>query len=444
MHGHKRKFLILVLVSLSVVVLSSTIYAQSQERSAFSDRPISGTLTDEESDIRYSFTATAGDRVSVTLTSREFDTLVRIETDDGNPVDSNDDFGGSLNSTLENVTIPYDGDFDVVVTSSDGSGRGDFVLVVGYTPIQTIEYGDVVIGAINENTPEVVYRFEGEKGDKLAIGMSSTAIDSLVVLSNESNELISDDEGAGASNALILGYTLPKSGMYFIKAQTYTWMPEGEFSLSLQKIEPTMLEFGVTATATMDGAPVFFTFEGEAGTLFAARVRSEGGEMDTFMNIRTTEGYYLVYDDDSGYGYDPEVQNIMLSENGIYTMAILPASVDTKGEFEIEVLEIPAKTFECDSSQTLVFDTKNFQAPYVMDVKANDVVNMVFVPTDGNVATLNINVTLNGEYFAYYYADSTMPQLGAEIEVPFSGELLFTITDYLYRRHEFNVNITCS
>lgn len=76
----------------------------------------------------YEFAGTAGQAVTITLESEAFDSVVELQDPDGNQIAVNDDFGGTLNSTII-MTLPADGSYTVVARSFSGEG-GDYQLSV--------------------------------------------------------------------------------------------------------------------------------------------------------------------------------------------------------------------------------------------------------------------------------------------------------------------------
>jgi tetratricopeptide (TPR) repeat protein len=82
----------------------------------------------EPAEDTYRFMGTANQRITIILESEDFDPVLMLKDSQGNRLASNDDFGGSLNSTVI-VALPTDGEYEVVATSFDGQG-GDYKLVV--------------------------------------------------------------------------------------------------------------------------------------------------------------------------------------------------------------------------------------------------------------------------------------------------------------------------
>jgi tetratricopeptide (TPR) repeat protein len=91
------------------------------------------TVLDEQGNLRpsqdeYKFTGEAGQILSISMTSADFDTVLTLLSPTGEEVAFNDDFGRSLNSTIV-ATIPADGEYTVIAKSFSGQG-GDYTLSV--------------------------------------------------------------------------------------------------------------------------------------------------------------------------------------------------------------------------------------------------------------------------------------------------------------------------
>jgi len=97
-------------------------------------RPASGalaasdpTLSDGSHYHLWTVQARAGDQITVTLESGDFDTYVGIRDSEGTVLASNDDSGGTTNSQVE-VTVPGGGVYTVVVTSFNPGATGAYTL----------------------------------------------------------------------------------------------------------------------------------------------------------------------------------------------------------------------------------------------------------------------------------------------------------------------------
>ncbi|MFH7244838.1 MAG: PPC domain-containing protein [Spirulina sp.] len=87
-----------------------------------------GTIVPAES--IHTFEGQAGQVVTITLESEDFDPVLSLQNSIGEEIAFNDDFGGSLNSRIV-AELPADGTYRVVARSYSGNG-GDFDLVVRF------------------------------------------------------------------------------------------------------------------------------------------------------------------------------------------------------------------------------------------------------------------------------------------------------------------------
>jgi hypothetical protein len=85
-----------------------------------------GTITPAEAS--YTFEGRRGETVTVTLESEEFDPVLSLFDSSGNEIATNDDFGGTLNSTII-LALPADDSYTVIAQSYSGQG-GDYSLMV--------------------------------------------------------------------------------------------------------------------------------------------------------------------------------------------------------------------------------------------------------------------------------------------------------------------------
>jgi len=81
----------------------------------------------------YTFVGKAGDTVTISMTSADFDTLLVLQSPAGQEIASNDDYARSLNSTIV-ITLPSNGMYRVLARSFSGQGGNYLVTVRPATP----------------------------------------------------------------------------------------------------------------------------------------------------------------------------------------------------------------------------------------------------------------------------------------------------------------------
>ncbi len=106
-----------------------------------------GTIYPAES--TYTFEGTAGQVMTITLASEDFDPVLSLTGPDEAEIASNDDFGGTLNSTII-VELPEDGTYTVVARSFSGQG-GDYDLVVRTSTEFEVTYAEAEALALAED-----------------------------------------------------------------------------------------------------------------------------------------------------------------------------------------------------------------------------------------------------------------------------------------------------
>jgi serine protease Do len=78
----------------------------------------------------HTFQGTAGQRVTISLESREFDSYLILIDPDGKKIGENDDASSdTLNAALV-ITLPSTGTYRVIANTYDSTGRGQYTLSV--------------------------------------------------------------------------------------------------------------------------------------------------------------------------------------------------------------------------------------------------------------------------------------------------------------------------
>ncbi len=149
---------------------------------------------------------------------------------------ADDDGAGQQNSQIEQFVLPADGTYYVIATRYQrdaGTSAGPYRLTLtregdafaGALPaVPRLDFGNATIGMITGETPEVLYAFIGSAGDTITAAMlrSDGNLDPLLMLLDQNqNVLAQDDDSAGSQNARIDRFTLPYTGIYYLRATRY-------------------------------------------------------------------------------------------------------------------------------------------------------------------------------------------------------------------------------
>lgn len=202
----------------------------------------------------YRFEARRRDRVSLRLTSPDFDTYLTVRTPSGDILE-NDDFGGSdaslgpLDSGLDFQTTAA-GEHFVYVRSYWGDAAGRYSVSFDgpgdLTPVFEAATGgsDTVTARLSSRDQQLslgeyyhVYSFNGRRGDRIRIRMESPDVDSYLVLEGPEGDWGNqNDDADDTSLDSELALTLSQTGTYLIYATTYGGEETGSYTLTTENI----------------------------------------------------------------------------------------------------------------------------------------------------------------------------------------------------------------
>ena len=202
--------------------------------------PAPGELTAERYADFYQFEGRKDEIVTVRLErtpGSALDPVVALTDALLTEIASDDDSAGQQNSLINQFVLPEDGVYYVIATRYQreaGTSTGPYRLTLtregsafeGVLPaVPRLDYGTATIGQVTDATPETLYAFIGSAGDVITASMlrSDGNLDPLLVLLDANqNELARDDDSGGSQNARIDRFTLPETGVYYLKATRFT------------------------------------------------------------------------------------------------------------------------------------------------------------------------------------------------------------------------------
>jgi hypothetical protein len=202
----------------------------------------------------YTFSGRAGQRIAVTLESGDFDTFLRVgrmEGTDFEELESDDDGAGEGTNSMLRMTLENDGEY-VIRVSPLGEGTGAYTLRLeeraaagGPRPAQPLQAGVRAQGVLNDddavleadNSYYDLWTYQGREGEALKIQMMSDDFDTYVAIGRMVNgtweEVASMDDGGEGTNTL-LEVTLPATGEYVIRANSFGAEETGDYTLLVE------------------------------------------------------------------------------------------------------------------------------------------------------------------------------------------------------------------
>ncbi len=151
---------------------------------------------------------------------------------------TDDDSGEGANAAILEFELPDAGTYRVVVRgySSEQTGEYELTLEKGQLEIRgTLAYDEAVSMTLKPGNRHH-WVFEGEAGDVVSIAMIAVDDDMdtyLELYAPGGEQVMTDDDSGGDSNAAILEFELPLTGTYRVVARGYSSYDTGEYELTL-------------------------------------------------------------------------------------------------------------------------------------------------------------------------------------------------------------------
>jgi len=311
------------------------------------------------------FEGEAGQDVRIDMGSRPGDTYLILLDPSGNVIAENDDYR-SLNSSIQRVTLPEDGEYTVVATSFSRDDRFVYELSVevigsgnpdaGGENLRDIRIGESASGQIDTSDPQAGFlrgfyepvTFEGRAGQSVTIDMESREGDTYLMLYGPDGDRIAFNDDFEGLNSRI-ETTLPDNGEYTIIATSFSDDDTFSYDLSVSEggdggpvnaTDLRSISYGETAEGEIDeqdpesniyrGYYEPVTFEGSAGD--DARIEMTSRD-DTYLILLAPNGT-VVGENDDYRGLDSRI-DAELPTDGQYT--IIATSFSRRATFEYEL-----------------------------------------------------------------------------------------------------------
>ncbi|MFT5290493.1 MAG: hypothetical protein ACI8PQ_001278 [Planctomycetota bacterium] len=310
---------------------------------------------------RHVVTLALGELLEVTMESDAFDTYLVLQDAEGNPIKTNDNFGGSTGISRLAYTARVAGTYGVIATSGPPDVTGTYSLTITQgpgDPNALLDTGgehfpgrlttkDRVLDAGNYMD---IIELEGAPGEWLRVQLNSTEFDAVLYIMGSDTEIIdsNDDFASGSTNARIT-FQIPADGKYAL-ATTSVGIAEGEYELVVSPgPAPGEVTTGILTTddEALEAGEFFDRYEFKVKAGETVEFFLESGEFDAFLIVLPPEGDPIQVNDTGGstnarYRYTADasgplpviVTSRRASETGAYALTVsrdLESSTNTRG-----------------------------------------------------------------------------------------------------------------
>src|SRR5690606_34408792 len=254
----------------------------------------------------------------------------------------------------------------------------------------------------------------------------------LTLLSGDSRtQLVYNDDGGINRNARIGPYVLPNDGDYQIMVSGLG-IPEGEYVLTLNRVNPTPIDFGKAVEGQVSGGQAtYFSFEAQAGDIVDVRVDT-GNEFDTALSVITPGSREIASAEDVNGGVDPSVRNVILTETGTYFIAVQPnVNRDARTPITVKVTESIIPSLD-GGPQMLQFGDLNTNHLVSFTGEADEQVVIRVTFDVQRPVSPTVRVKQGEEELASMSSYKIQGELSFGVHIPDDGRVLIELQDYDY------------
>lgn len=314
--------------------------------------------------VRWTFTARAGEAITLTARSTAFDTLLVLEGPGGYRVENDDAPGIGVNSRLRPV-LPTAGEYTVLVTSPRSDARGAFTIALerghgtpSATAASTAALPVLTDGATGRLAPgdatlrggefQDTWRLDVQAGDAFTIHMDSDEFDTYLFVRGPGGVSVDNDDRASGNTNSTVEVTFAAAGTATVVATSYRAGETGAYRLGLQRgarvdVAAQRLPAGewqrgalASSDPTRPGGQHLHTwrFEGRRGDHVLLDLESDA--FDTFLILRGPGGFHEENDDiDLGGGNLNSRVRAVLPADGEYRVEVTTYSAATVGAYRL-------------------------------------------------------------------------------------------------------------
>lgn len=318
----------------------------------------------------YRFSGRAGQHVSITLESSDFDAYLVLRSAGGpDALDEDDDGAGDGTNARISRALAADGDYVIEARALTSEEVGRYRLRVEETPPPPAPveagFGRTVEGEIADADAQAdngarydAYRFNGREGQRVQAVLRSGDFDAYLEIGSADGSfevLASDDDGLGEGTDARLNLTLPADGDYVVRAMPLGPEERGLYSLELidrgPEPEPGVLVVGETARGTLSGSDAT-TEEGAAFDAYRFQAKKDeklqltlvSNAFDAFIDVgRQAQGepFESLATDDDGLSDTHARLSWTAPEDGDYVVRARSFGPNATGAYALTIERKP-------------------------------------------------------------------------------------------------------
>jgi hypothetical protein len=397
---------------------------------------VQGTITDEQYEFHYIFTASQGDQVYVSVVEpgNTYVSLVMAIRDNstGEIILEEDSWASMF--VLEPFEIPADGDYVLDLgryRGAEGSGTSSFILTIDRTEWQALEPGTPVEGTLTVPAATHFWTFEGSAGQVLSIKGTGVGLEFELYGPINTWPVIGEGPTNDPAEEFVL---LPDDGAYRLIVQTEN-LEGTAYTLTVQAFEPVEVEVGQTVEGTIGGelSPGYYSVYATPDTLLRLEVASDAPDFEGSLAVYNTEGFRKEW----VYGSAEDAYQLLLepwfaAEEGRYFVVVeADERVETEIPYTLAVQPSALVPLVLNEAASGILDEDHPKQGYALQGAAEKAVTVSVRQVDGH-CTPQFRIR-NREYADFTLgANRWATAFSAEMTFPAEGFYIFTVEQGYY------------
>jgi len=290
--------------------------------------------------------------------------------------------------------------------------------------------------------------FSGDEGDYVLINVESDEFDTIAAVYNEDFlEIGYNDDVLGTTNSQIGPIQLPYTGDYSLEVSSFNVdnSAGSAFTATITPITPMDITYDepIPFSLSEETPAAYFELTVEAGDSLNI-TGNTSGTLDTVMRLIDSAGLVFASDDDSGAGFEAELNNLIFDIPGTYLLELSSFNAGETGEGTLMVTRNPVKTL-ADGPVTVTLNDKSFRDLVVFDAFAGELVTLNLEKLSGSVEDLYVYASVDGMQVMSYTTMGVPTNLPLTFVMPMDGTVIVTLEEFGFGSGiSFEVSVTKS
>jgi hypothetical protein len=334
------------------------------------------------------------------------------------------------------VNILIDG---AVVASGSFRLIRDAVLTVPLVPADALPLPPnerettVTEGELTAQITSESFEIDGRAGDLLVISLTSDEFDTFLVLRDSNGtELAVNDDFDKTDSRIVRVLTFDDT--YTVEVTSYgsrilNSLEVGRYTLTIERVIPFPIEVGAPVQVDFGISDAYY-FNVDMGTDRRYTLRGYGGDTDTTLEVFNPLGESAIFDDDSGFGLDPEISNFRAFEAGMHLIVFRRFEAEAGGAAVFELVEAAFPALEAGSA-TLRLTSKLTSDGATFEGRAGTVQNIRLDFVSGSANSVTVEAIQDGQTLMSFSSNfAVVPTVTLPVAVPRDGRVTVFVSTF--------------